>query len=474
VLRTIERWVGDDLFLRGIREYLTESAWKSVQADRLFSALDRASGKNVSQMAAGFVDKPGVPVVSLQPACERGARWNAELTQEPWRPLGSKMPEQHDRTWTIPVCVRPQGEKKSTCAELSMGAPSLVAGQGRCPAYIHPNAEGGYYRFSLEEKEFVRLAEARAELDVAARVSLLSNAWAAVRAGKLEPKALVKILPAFDDDGTRQTAGQVVTILAGASRALVEDDARAAFQKFSLARLAKRKKELGWLPKKDENPDDALLRRDVLAAMGDLAEDDPTLREAEEHAAKWLADPTSIDADSAAVALDLASRRAGESRLDELHRAMQAAKTREDRLTALRATMGFDDTAVLGKALDATLRDEVHANEMRYVFSAVFTRRKVRLFAEGWVKSHWDDLRKKLPGSLGRVLVTAASAGCDRAELAERAAFYEPRIAEIEGAARRLAEAMEAVSLCAELRGAGAASFGRALSSPAAQTLRRQ
>src|SRR2546430_5145283 len=35
------------------------------------------------------------------------------------------------------------------------------------------------------------------------------------------------------------------------------------------------------------------------------------------YASKWLADPTSVDNDTAAVALDLASRKAGEGRSEE-------------------------------------------------------------------------------------------------------------------------------------------------------------
>jgi aminopeptidase N len=273
VLSTIERWVGEDAFKRGVRDYLTSNAHKSVQAERLLSALDRASGKNVTSMAAGFLDRPGVPQVTAELQCERGARWHAELAQEPWRPLGSKAPEDSSRAWMIPVCVLAQGEKRSMCAELAEGAPSLVAGRN-CPAWVHPNAETSYYRFVLPEAELMRLAAGRAQLDVAEKISLLSNAWAAVRAGKLPAKALLKLLPMFDDETERHVVDQVAWILASMSNVLVEDEARPAFRKFALARFAKRKKDLGWLPKKEEiggAGDEAIVRRTVLASMGDVA-----------------------------------------------------------------------------------------------------------------------------------------------------------------------------------------------------------
>lgn len=465
ILSTIERWIGEDAFRRGVRDYLRDNAHKSVQADRLLSALDKASGKDVSNMAASFLDHAGIPEVTVEVACEPGSRWHAELVQEPWKPLGSKAETDAGRSWTIPVCVLAQGEKKSACADMLAGAPSLVAGRG-CPAFVHPNVDANYYRFSLPESGFTKLASARAQLDVPGRISLLSNAWAQVRAGRLKAEAMLKLLPSFDADPARQVVEEVSGILGAMSEALVAEEGRPAFRKYVAARFAKRKKDLGWLPKKQEaggSGDEAMLRRAVLWAMGDLAEDETTLREADDLARRWLADPTSVDEDTASIALDLASRHAGPARLGELVQAAANAKTREDRHVALRAMMGFDDATVLTSALDATLGDGVRANEMRYVFGAAFGRRKAKPVAEAWIRAHWDELRKKLPGSLGGTLVRAAGIACTKNEIDERKSFYAPRAATIEGAERPLAESLENATLCAELRTHSASGLTRAL-----------
>jgi aminopeptidase N len=463
VMRTIERWLGEATFRRGLQSYLVENQWKSVHADALLAALDRASGKDVTQMASGYLDKPGVPVVDVHLECGAG-RWFAELTQEPWEPLGTKVPDNDDRVWTIPVCTRALGEAKNECADLAFGAPSLVAGKGHCPAALHPNVDGRYYRFVLPDKQFLALGEAKKDLDLPARLALLSNAWASVRAGKLDPKTIVKLLPMFDDDSSRQVIEEILGILHGTDRALVEDDARLAFRRFAAARLVKRKKDAGWLPKaSDAGSDVALVRRAVLLAMGDLAEDDITLKEADDLAGKWLANAASVDADTATVAVDLASRRADATRLAALRETAKNAQTREDRLIALRAMGGFDDPAVLGKALELVLGDEIRVAEIRYVLGAAFGRRKTQLFTEEWVRTHWDELTKKLPGSLGVSLVGGAGIGCTKAALDERTAFYTPHAKSIEGAQRPLAEALEGLALCAELRRHGASAFGKAL-----------
>jgi hypothetical protein len=205
------------------------------------------------------------------------------------------------------------------------------------------------------------------------------------------------------------------------------------------------------------------LRRVVLGAMGDLAEDDATLRESEEHAAHWLADPASVDEDTAAVAVDLASRHAGNERFAALLAIARNGKTKEDRVVAMRALGGFEDTALLRRALDAILDEQTRAQDVRYTLLAAMSRRTSRPIVEAWVRARWDDLRKKLPGSLSSGLVGAAGIACTKNELAERTACYTPRTESMEGGTRLLAQSLEAASLCVELRASGAASLTRDL-----------
>ncbi len=265
---------------------------------------------------------------------------------------------------------------------------------------------------------------------------------------------------------------QIVSILSAMSIVLVEDSARPAFRSFVTARLSKRKYSLGWLPKSDEENgtgDEAIIRRNVLWAMGELAEDDATLREAETYASRWLSDPTAVDADTAAVAVDLASRHAGPGRLADLSLAAKSGKTREDRITALRAFGGFDDAPVLRSALDTSLGPDVGPHEMRYVLMSALGRRRGRDVVDAWVRERWDDLRKKLPGSLSAGLVRMAGVACTKGEIEERRAFYTTRAADIEGAERPLAEALENATLCAELRSHAASSLTRDLRNRAAR-----
>jgi cytosol alanyl aminopeptidase len=474
ILAMLEDWVGAEAFQSALHDYLEAFAYKNATASSLLSTLDRTSHKNVSEVAGTFLDRAGVPLVTAHLECEPG-RWHVELQQEAWRPLGTTA-EDTQQTWSHPICVRAEGRKEPVCTLLAGGAPSLVAGTGRCPAWVLPNPGAtGYFRVTEPGPDLAALARAVPGQDAADRVAFVSNAWAAVRGGALGPEQLLKILPAFDKDNERIVVEAVIGALGGMNDNVVDDDARAQFRAYAAARLGRQKTSLGFSAVSKDGAKEGvkdgakveeertLLRRTVLFAMADLAGDAATIREADVFAQAWLKDPLSVEPDVAQIAVELASRTATEERLTALREAAKKAKTQQDRIVAIRAMAGFDEPAILERALDVYLTDEIKPAEGNYLLRTAAGRRAARPVLARWVESRWDKLRAKLPGQLSRGLVFAAGLSCTRAERDAAAAFFGPRVAGIEGAARPLAAALESASLCAELRTRASAATSKAL-----------
>jgi len=452
VLRMLEKWLGADTFRRGIQRYVHEGAWKSARADDLFKALEYVSAQRVNELASGFLDQPGVPEVIASWSCG-GANGNRlELRQTEWRPLGEPR-EGAPRRWTLPVCTASDAEKTKSC--FTLGAEPIVRTiDTRCPAWVYPNADqAGYYRFVVDGAHLLALASAGRSLDAIDRLGLVSNAWAGVRQGSTAPGVLMDVLAAFDGETDRHVIDQVVTVLRGVDQALIMDEARPAFQGYVSARLAARKRTLGWEPSKGVTEDDdrKLLRRSVLGAMGEIARDATTLREAETHAIRWLQDPKSVSGDTAAVAVPMASMGAGAARLTELRAAAASAKTPQDRVIALRAMGTFEEGAVLRQALDLALTDELKLSELRYVFGEAANRRLTRDVLYAWEKENWQKLMLRLPGALGRGLSGVVGSMCTQSMRDDARDFFAAMQA-IPGAKRPLDEALEQAGLCIALR----------------------
>ncbi len=460
VLAMIEHWVGDETFQRGVRDYLTAHAWKNARADDLLSALDRASKRDVTGMAATFLDRSGVPHVAVSASCTAPSI-KFDLRQTAWHPFGVAAKATTKGPWTIPVCVHDAGDPKGECTDLAAERGLLEARATRCPSWSFPNADAaGYYRFSLPEKDLRAIAKGHDELDTASRIGFVSNLWAQVRAGDSSPDVLLDALPAFDGDTERHVLDQLVDVLYEVDQALVDSASRPAFRAYVAARMAGHKRALGWAPRPNEREtsDRALARDRVLLAMGQLARDPATLREAEERAASWLRDPSGVDPEVAGTALRVASVTAGAARFEALRAAARTARTPLDRVLALRALGAMDDPEMLRRVFDLLLTDEVKMQDFRYILGrdtergAVLTRPTAAPVFFEWMKEHWDALRAKLAGRQARAFVDIAGSACTPSEHEERKAFFASKVDSIEASKRPFAIALERSTACVELR----------------------
>ena len=77
-LRMLESFLGDDVFREGIRDYMAAHAYLNTTTADLWNALSDASGKPVGEIAAGWTEQPGFPVVKVKR--EQGG--DVSLTQE--------------------------------------------------------------------------------------------------------------------------------------------------------------------------------------------------------------------------------------------------------------------------------------------------------------------------------------------------------------------------------------------------------
>ena len=465
VMAMIERWVGPEKFQQGIRDYLGAHAWKNARAEDLLSALDRASGKDVTSLASSFLDQAGIPMVSINTTCEGNKLTGIDLEQQAWRPLGSKAPA--EKLWRIPVCLRLDGQKEDLCTELTKTSQRLDAPAGAgCPSWVQPNANAsGYYRFSLPDAKLLAVASA-AKLTPADRLAVLSNAWAMVRAGKIGVETVLKVLPSFDKETNHEVVGAEVEILTAMSDAVIDDRSRAGFKKYVAARLGNQKRALGWAGKKGPSEIDdgkALLRKSVLFAMGELAEDDATLKEADKQAKAWLADPNSVDGDIAQVAVELGSRRAGRERFDALLSALKNPTTPQNRIIAVRGLSAFGDASLLKDALDKLFTGEIKLQDVRYVFGAALDHPPSRPVLLDWVRTNWSKLGARMPRPFVRRFVSLVGQTCTPSARDEMAAFFRTEAKHLDGADRALAQGIEKATLCMELHERGAPAAAKAL-----------
>jgi aminopeptidase N len=454
VIHMLETSLGAERFRARLKTYLETYGHKNARTEDFLAVIANGEPDTLA-VANAFLDQPGVPTVSVERDCRRKDA-AVVLSQYPWAAVGSPPPQQPLRQWTIPLCMREAG-RANACTILKTRRTELPLANG-CKGWIYPNAaEASYVRLALPSGEVNGLVEHLRDLDVRERLGLLANVWAGVRSGELGADTLVSTLKAYDGERTREITEQMFDIL-GLVRVMVPNESSGRYRDFVRARMLPRKRALTWgaadalLGAKRAPPDDdeaRLHRGTVLYTLGEVAEDDDTLKEAETIAQAWLRDPKSLDTEIAGLAVELASRRAGATRFEELVRAIKALDEPRDRIVAIRALGAFDDPNLVMRALDFAIDGGVSIGDTRYVFDGALRHRRSLETVLGWVEANWDRAARRFDGPHTRRLISPVFGICDKSALESARSFF--KVHPVEGGARYLEDAIAQASRCATL-----------------------
>ena len=450
VLGMFERWVGADVFRTGLRRYLNDHAHGNATSEDLLGALDAESGRDLSTAMKTFIDQPGVPEVGVQLVCEAGKAPRVALSQKRYRPLGQDLDDATPR-WHIPVCLR-WGVGKTTatrCELLTNRAAELTLDAGRCPDWIHGNADAaGYYHVRYDAAGQKALLAHRKQLAPSERYALLRDVAAAVAAGGLDVGVALAAATPFLADPDAPVAQIAFGILGFIDRDRLTEAQLPRYRRMIKKLAAPLAKRLGWRPRQDEPVDDHALRGDALGLMIYGAEVSAYAARAGTLARAWLADRGAVDPDLVGLVLHGAAH-VGDAALFDAY-LLQAGTTtdREDRGRLYGALGSFRDHALLTRALTLTIDPATDMRDVRGVLFAAFGARETREQAWTFLQAHFDELAARMRDDEKAGLLYAPAAFCDAAHRQDAERFLSGRAATIDGGAAALARSLGFIDVC--------------------------
>src|SRR5262249_31643505 len=174
-LRMLESFLGEDVFRDGVRRYIAAHEYSNTTTPDLWNALSKASNKCVGEIAAGWTEQPGFPLVTVK----READSRVRLTQERFTVNFKNAPP---LIWQIPLTYSVVGE---TPATLLMTDKTAALKNIPTDRVLKLNVNGaGNYRVEYDQPSWELLLKSLPKLSVEDRVNLMSDAWALVQAGR--------------------------------------------------------------------------------------------------------------------------------------------------------------------------------------------------------------------------------------------------------------------------------------------------
>jgi puromycin-sensitive aminopeptidase len=456
VVRMLESWLGSKVFRAGVRRYIRRHREANARAGDLWRALEEAAKRPVTPVVAPWLERPGFPMVSGR-RVERDGQ--AVLIAEQERYFANPKVGESERRETrpIPLVVRvghANGKDSLVRALAEEAVAEIPLGPADETRWAYLNADESSFVRALHDGPLLRaLGQNLAKLRPVERMGLVGHQWAGVRAGCARLADWLDLVARLGSESEPEVLGAASGPLAWLDDQvlpIVGERSAARFRAWLAEHFAPALESLGWGPAKGESEKQRQRRAAVLGILGGIAEHPPVLEEVESRIAKYLKSRTALDANLAALVVELAARRGGDSRFDAYLRAMKGAKTPQERTRFELALGSFREPALVERALELSLTDSIPTQDVVPLLGRMLGNPAARERTWEFIRERWKDLSPRVsPGLAGR-LVSALPALQKPLYKRQVAAFFAAH--PLPTAARALKQALERFDLDMELR----------------------
>jgi len=354
VLRMFEAYLGPDTFRDGVRGFMKAHAFSNANSTDLWNALSAASGRDVGEIAAGWIEQPGFPLVSVAASCDAVGKRSISLSQQRFLLHGSDSNPSH---WSVPLQIRSGAD--GTPQTLLLTQAGQTAEAGRCDQPLSVNAGAlGYYRAAYDEATLQANTRDFGTLPDADRIALLDDQWALVEAGQQKLPAYLALASAMGADLDERAWNQITDALGTIEydeRGTPGHEAFAAYVRSIIKPVAER---LGWDAKADETPGLQKLRRTVIEDLGSWGDPD-VIAEARKRFAAFVADRSAITPDDQPMVLAIVARSADAAAFKQLHAVAKSAGNETEMRRYYSALMQVRDPQLAAQSAQIAVSPEI-------------------------------------------------------------------------------------------------------------------
>jgi puromycin-sensitive aminopeptidase len=333
------------------------------------------------------------------------------------------IPDETDSTvWSVPITLRGIGDGKDFTSKVLLTEDETeVLIEGELDLLV-ANAGSGFYRTRYSEDLFASLLSHLAALDDLERYQLVADTWSLVKSGQLPSSSFLDLVGAYGEETEQQIWSIITGGLGAIDHHVVTDEARPAFQAFVSKLVGPALDRLGWDPADGESDLTRRLRGDLIAVMGNIAEDRTVLDRASS-SVSLLLDDGDVDPEVAMASLAVYARHGGDAEYDRLWAAYKAASLPLDQVRYLGAVAGVPESDLVERTMQKILDEDIRTQDGFWVFGRLLSG-KGGPSAWSFARSNWKALLAKMPGMTKRRVVEGIPALSKPEVAADVKAFF--------------------------------------------------
>lgn len=417
LLKMISRWLGEDVFVKGVSNYLKKHKWGNTKTSDLWEALSDVSGKDVVKVMDIWTKHVGFPIVHVQ---ESG---NGELTLTQNRFLATADVKPEEDEVLYPVFLGLKTSKGTDEAAVLETRSKKIKLDTTDDFYKVNGDQSGIYRTAYTPDRWVKLGDAgvSGKLTVEDRIGLVADASSLASSGFISTTALLDLVKSWSNEANYVVWDQILTSTAQIRAAMIFEDesVKEALNIFVADLISKKLKEVGYEFSESDSFADQQLKSSLFGAAATTGH-----KEVVEYSLQAF--QKFVDGDEKAIHPNLRSaifntvaKLGDEKAFDQLYHIYTNPLSVEEKIAALRAFGRFNDDAILDKVSSLLLKtDIIKAQDIYIPMQGMRAHRKGIERLWKWFTENWDEIYKLLPPGLSMLgsVVTLASSGFTKVE----------------------------------------------------------
>jgi puromycin-sensitive aminopeptidase len=390
VLRMLQQFVGEAVFQNGVRLYLERFAYANTETRDLWTALGEASHQPIPKVMEEWIFSPGYPIVS---ALQEGSV--LKLSQQRFTYLKASGENQ---MWHVPVQVRVLSKGKEKVERVLMeGSGATINLPSDFQAAIVNEGGHGFYRVRYSGELLNAVVSQLKSLSSIERLNIVSDSWAAVRAGMMPITSYLDLTKQFEGERDRNVWAVILDSFHSINQ-IVEDADRPALERWVRSRVKSTFEELGWeVPSLAEDELRGQLRGDMIRAMALLGNDSTTQSHANEMYEKAVKNPNKTDANVLAAVIAILARTGDAARYETFLKNFRTAKTPQEEQRYLFSLAGFRSPELIQRTLASTINGDFRTQDAPFVMRSLLTSIHARYSAWKFLELNFSKMNTLYP-----------------------------------------------------------------------------
>ncbi|KAM0739212.1 hypothetical protein ACQRIT_006949 [Beauveria bassiana] len=399
VLRMISVHLGEDVFLKGIRDYLRKFGYKNTTTDDLWDCLSEASGKPVTEVIAPWTRELGYPVLSVS---EDNVTKTVTIQQNRFLRTGDVTPQDDKIVYPVILGLRTEAgiDRSMVMADRKITL-NVQAG-----SFFKLNADHtSIYRTLYSPEILARLGQAAQEgiLGVADRTGLVADAAALTAAGYTKTSTFLTLAQSFKDEASFFVWNELLVGLNQISIAWMFQDAAVTeglktFRKDLVTPIVRK---LGHsINEADGHVEQQF--KDIIIKAAAMCGDEVTIQAAQEVFRKSLdGDASALHPTLRTTVYAIVSRYGGETELAQLLNIYQTSSVSDERIAALKGCGYTNDPKVIEQLFAAMDSGDAIKDQDIYIpVRGVCSSRTGAEVARQHLLNNWDQYCERFPPGL--------------------------------------------------------------------------